>query len=87
VLAAAREPWLVIDPKPYVGDGDNPYINGYSSGVKRAWLEGELVRAQQSDDIDWIVVCVHQVAMSSAHFNGADLGIRQRPAYTGAAEQ
>lgn len=21
VLSAAREPWLVIDPKPYVGDG------------------------------------------------------------------
>ncbi|MDQ1358458.1 MAG: hypothetical protein QOG44_2831, partial [Acidimicrobiaceae bacterium] len=28
-------------------------------------------------DIDWIVVVMHQVAMSSAHFNGADLGIRQ----------
>jgi len=62
----------------YVSNGDNPYINGYSSGAQRAWLEGELARAQQSDDIDWIVVCMHQVAMSSAHFNGADLGIRQQ---------
>ncbi len=62
----------------YVSSGDNPYINGYSSGAQRAWLEGELARAQQSDDIDWIVVCMHQVAMSSAHFNGADLGIRQQ---------
>ncbi len=62
----------------YVSSGDNPYINGYSSGAQRAWLEGELARAHQSDDIDWIVVCMHQVAMSSAHFNGADLGIRQQ---------
>jgi hypothetical protein len=62
----------------YVSNGDNPYINGYSSGAQRAWLERELAKAQQSDDIDWIVVCMHQVAMSSAHFNGADLGIRQQ---------
>jgi hypothetical protein len=61
----------------YVSNGDNPYIIGYSSGQQRQWLERELARAQQSDDIDWIVVCMHQVAMSSAHFNGADLGIRQ----------
>jgi hypothetical protein len=27
--------------------------------------------------VDWIVVLMHEVAMSSAHFNGADLGIRQ----------
>jgi 3',5'-cyclic AMP phosphodiesterase CpdA len=62
----------------YVANSDNPYINGYSSGAQRAWLENELASARQSDDIDWIVVCMHQVAMSSAHFNGADLGIRQQ---------
>jgi len=62
----------------YVSNGDNPYINGYSSGAQRAWLESELANARLSDDIDWIVVCMHQVAMSSAHFNGADLGIRQQ---------
>src|SRR5215831_2991051 len=61
----------------YVSNGDNPYINGYSSGAQRAWLERELARARGSDEIDWIIVCMHQVAMSSAHFNGADLGIRQ----------
>ena len=61
----------------YVSNGDNPYINGYSSGQQKQWLEGELAAASQSGDIDWIVVCMHQVAMSSAHFNGADLGIRQ----------
>jgi Purple acid Phosphatase, N-terminal domain/Calcineurin-like phosphoesterase len=62
----------------YAANGDNPYINGYSSGAQRAWLERELARAQRSDDLDWIVVCMHQVGMSSAHFNGADLGIRQQ---------
>lgn len=57
---------------------DNPYINGYSRGLQRAWLERELAAASRDHDIDWIVVCMHQVAMSSAHFNGADLGIRQQ---------
>src|SRR6516165_12216336 len=61
----------------YVPNGDNPYIMGYSSGVQRQWLEGELAMARQSGSIDWIVVCMHQVSMSSAHFNGADLGIRE----------
>jgi hypothetical protein len=61
----------------YVSNGDNPYINGYSSGEQKRWLERELARARRSDGIDWIVVCMHQVAMSSAHFNGADLGIRE----------
>src|SRR5215468_7317133 len=61
----------------YAANGDNPYINGYSSGQQRAWLEKELAAASRSGDIDWIIVCMHQVAMSSAHFNGADLGIRQ----------
>jgi 3',5'-cyclic AMP phosphodiesterase CpdA len=59
------------------GDFD-PYVRGYSGGLQRQWLERELARARRSDDIDWIVVCMHQVAMSSAHFNGADLGIRQQ---------
>jgi hypothetical protein len=62
----------------YVAGGDNPYINGYSSGAQREFLERELARARSSDDIDWIIVCMHQVSMSSAHFNGADLGIRQQ---------
>jgi Purple acid Phosphatase, N-terminal domain/Calcineurin-like phosphoesterase len=61
----------------YVSNGDNPYINGYSSGEQRRFLERELARARRSDEIDWIVVCMHQVSMSSAHFNGADLGIRE----------
>jgi hypothetical protein len=62
----------------YVSNGDNPYIVGYSSGEQREFLERELAWARGSEDIDWIVVCMHQVSMSSAHFNGADLGIRQQ---------
>jgi hypothetical protein len=61
----------------YQANGDDPYIRGYSHGLQRAWLEAELAAARRATDIDWIVVCMHQVAMSSAHFNGADLGIRQ----------
>jgi hypothetical protein len=61
----------------YTANGDNPYIMGYSNGAQKAWLERELQRASADDDIDWIIVCMHQVAMSSAHFNGADLGIRR----------
>jgi 3',5'-cyclic AMP phosphodiesterase CpdA len=56
----------------------DPYVSGYSAGAQRRWLERELASAREDDDIDWIVVCMHQVAMSSAHFNGADLGIRRQ---------
>ena len=54
------------------------YINGYSDGAQRRWLERTLADLRSDDDIDWIVVCMHQVAMSSANFNGADLGIREQ---------
>jgi len=53
------------------------YLRGYSNGAQKAWLEHTLSDLRGDEDIDWIVVCMHQVAMSSAHFNGADLGIRQ----------
>jgi hypothetical protein len=56
---------------------DDPYVRGYSHGAQKAWLEHTLRHARRRHDIDWIVVVMHQVAMSSAHFNGADLGIRQ----------
>ena len=61
----------------YERSGLDSYISGYSGGLQRAWLQQQLAAARGSDDIDWIVVCMHQVAMSSARFNGADLGIRQ----------
>jgi hypothetical protein len=62
----------------YRARGFDPYISGYSEGRQRRWLERELAAARDDEDIDWIVVFMHQVAMSSAHFNGADLGIRQQ---------
>jgi 3',5'-cyclic AMP phosphodiesterase CpdA len=59
-------------------DGGNSYVRGYSKGAQKAWLEQELAAARRDRDIDWIVVCMHQVAISTADkFNGADLGIRQ----------
>lgn len=59
-------------------DGGDTYVNNYSGGAQRSWLAGELAAARADPGIDWVVVCMHQVAMSSAmNFNGADLGIRQ----------
>jgi 3',5'-cyclic AMP phosphodiesterase CpdA len=59
-------------------DGGDGYVHGYSNGAQKAWLENELRHARADRDIDWIVVCMHQVAISTAdQFNGADLGIRQ----------
>ncbi len=59
-------------------DGGNSYVRGYSSGAQKAWLEAELAGARRNSDVDWIVVCMHQVAISTAdQFNGADLGVRE----------
>ena len=59
-------------------DGGNSYVRGYSSGAQKAWLEKELAATRENRDIDWVVVCMHQVAISTVDkFNGADLGIRE----------
>ena len=59
-------------------DGGNSYVRGYSRGAQKAWLERELATARQDPDVDWVVVCMHQVVVSTADkFNGADLGIRE----------
>jgi hypothetical protein len=59
-------------------DGGNSYVRGYSAGAQKIWLEAELAATRANHDIDWIVVCMHQVAISTADkFNGADLGIRE----------
>jgi 3',5'-cyclic AMP phosphodiesterase CpdA len=59
-------------------DGGNSYVRGYSKGAQKTWLEKELAAARGDSDIDWIIVCMHQVAISTVDkFNGADLGIRQ----------
>ncbi|HEY4865307.1 MAG TPA: metallophosphoesterase family protein [Candidatus Dormibacteraeota bacterium] len=59
-------------------DGGNTYIRGYSGGRQKQWLERTLREARDAEETDWIVVCMHQVAMSTAiPFNGCDLGIRE----------
>lgn len=60
-------------------DGGNFYVHGYSGGAQKRWLENELADAQRDPEVDWVVVCMHQTAFSTAnHTNGADLGIRQQ---------
>jgi Calcineurin-like phosphoesterase/Purple acid Phosphatase, N-terminal domain len=59
-------------------DGGDSYVRGYSKGAQKAWLEKQLQAARADRAIDWLVVCMHQVAISTADkFNGADLGIRE----------
>src|SRR5580704_13598766 len=59
-------------------DAGNSYVRGYSAGAQKAWLEQELSTTRANPAIDWIVVCMHQVAISTAdRANGADLGIRE----------
>jgi len=61
-----------------IQDGGDSYVRGYSRGAQKAFLERTLREARDDHDIDWIVVCMHQDAISSArNFNGADLGIRK----------
>jgi 3',5'-cyclic AMP phosphodiesterase CpdA len=59
-------------------DGGNSYVHGYSGGAQKRWLETELADARKDSRVDWVVVCMHQTAVSTTdHTNGADLGIRQ----------
>ena len=59
--------------------GGDTYVRGYSAGAQKSWLEQELAATRADPAIDWVVVCMHQVAISTADapFNGADLGIRE----------
>jgi len=59
-------------------DGGDVYVNGYSGGRQLAWLQRELQAARASRDVDWIVVAMHQVMISSSDANGADLGLREK---------
>lgn len=59
-------------------DGGDHYVHDYSGGAQLAWLEQELALARFDDDVDWIVVGVHQIALGTAdRANGADLGLRR----------
>jgi hypothetical protein len=59
-------------------DGGDVYISGYSGGRQLAWLQRELAAARTSRDVDWVVVAMHQVMISSSDANGADLGLRAK---------
>jgi len=59
-------------------DGGNSYVHGYSGGEQKRWLATELADARRDRNVDWLVVCMHQTAISTAdRTNGADLGIRE----------
>ena len=46
--------------------GTSFYIHGWSGGEQTRWLEHTLREASKDDDIDWIVVQMHQDALSSS---------------------
>lgn len=58
-------------------DGADLYLRGYSDGAQRAWVERTLHTAAADPDVDWIVVSMHQLALSAALANGSDLGVRE----------
>ena len=63
---------------PAIEPGTSFYIHGYSAGAQTRWLEETLREAAEDEDIDWIVVQMHQDALSSSRTgNGSDLGLRE----------
>ncbi|MGI4860024.1 MAG: purple acid phosphatase family protein [Janthinobacterium lividum] len=68
---------LANDDVAYQDSGDT-YVRGYSGGAQKAWLRQALAAARADASIDWLVVCMHHTAISTADkFNGADLGVRE----------
>jgi hypothetical protein len=58
--------------------GTSFYIRGYSQGEQTRWLEKTLREASRDVGIDWIIVQMHQDALSSSKTgNGSDKGIRE----------
>jgi purple acid phosphatase-like protein/calcineurin-like phosphoesterase family protein len=66
-----------VDTGTYLSTGDNQLLTGYSGGEQERWLEKTLREASTDISVDWIVVVMHQPAMSTSDAEGADLGIRQ----------
>jgi hypothetical protein len=72
-----------LRPAPSTGNapieaGTSLYIRGYSGGAQTRWLEETLSAASKDDGIDWIIVQMHQDALSSSDKgNGSDKGIRE----------
>ncbi len=67
-----------ITGNPPIPAGSSLYVRGYSHGAQTRWLESTLAGARRNPGIDWIIVQMHQDALSSSITgNGSDLGIRQ----------
>jgi hypothetical protein len=72
-----------LRPAPSTGHapiqpGTSIYIRGYSAGAQTRWLEETLAAARHDESIDWIIVQMHQDALSSSkNGNGSDKGIRE----------
>ncbi|MEX3959694.1 fibronectin type III domain-containing protein [Trinickia sp. EG282A] len=70
-------------PAPATGEqpiepGTSFYVRGYSNGEQTRWLEKTLRKAAADEDIDWIVVQMHQDSLTTAkNGNGCDKGIRE----------
>jgi len=63
---------------PPIAPGSSFYIRGYSNGDQTHWLEKTLSQAAEDTAIDWIVVQMHQDALSSSKTgNGSDKGLRE----------
>jgi len=63
---------------PPIQPGASFYIRGYSGGEQTRWLEKTLRHAAEDEEVDWIVVQMHQDALSSSKTgNGSDKGIRE----------
>ncbi len=79
-FVAGPEPLI---PVPSTGNapimpGTSLYVSGYSRGAQTRWLEDTLAAAAKDESIDWIVVQMHQDALSSSRDgNGSDKGIRE----------
>jgi Calcineurin-like phosphoesterase/Purple acid Phosphatase, N-terminal domain len=66
-----------VDTGTYLSTGDNQILTGYSGGEQEQWLDRTLWEASTDTSVDWIVVVMHQPAMSTSDAEGSDLGIRQ----------
>ncbi len=72
-----------LRPAPSTGNapiepGTSLYVHGYSGGEQTRWLERTLSAAAANTRIDWIIVQMHQDALSSSSSgNGSDKGIRE----------
>lgn len=58
-------------------DAGDYYVRGYSGGRQLKFLENELAKARASRSVDWIVVAMHQVMLSSSDASGSDQGLRE----------